>query len=161
MKAENYILINEAVKVNACLRIKDITADGKIRVTIHNAGNRSVKQNALLWLWHTFVAKSGKGSYDTKESMHRAVKLRWVIPVLIRDDPLFADLYSVWKQLYGSDVDRVNWFADNQVSTSTLSTHQMAEVLTDYQRFYLEHEIPLPDPDDLKLLYYKRDHIDV
>lgn len=159
MKAENFILINEAIKVNACLRIKDIVADGKIMVTIHNAGDRSVKQNSLLWLWHTFVASSGKGSYDTKEAVHRSVKLRWVTPILIRDDPLFADLYSIWKQLYGSDIDRMNWFADNQVSTSTLSTHQMAEVLTDYQRFYLEHEMPLPDPDDLKLLYYERDHV--
>jgi len=159
MKAENFMLVNESIKVNACLRIKDIVADGKTMVTIHNSGNRSVKQNSLLWLWHTFVANSGKGSYDTKEAVHRSVKKRWVIPILIRDDPNFADLYRIWKQLYGGNMDRMNWFVDNMVSTATLDTNQMAEVLTDYQRYYLEHEMPLPDPDDLKLLYYERDHV--
>jgi len=159
VKAENFILVNEAVKLNACLRIKNIVADGKIMVTIHNAGDRSVKQNSYLWVCHTFVANSGKGSHDTKEAVHRYVKKRWVIPILVRDDPIFAELYKIWKQLYGSDIDRINWFVDNQVSTSVISTHQMAEVLTDYTRYYAEHEMPLPDPDDLKLLYYERSHV--
>jgi len=159
MKAENFILINEAVKLNAALRIKDIVADGKIMVTIHNAGDRSVKQNALLWLWNTFISKSGAGSYDTKEAVHRSIKKRWVIPILLRDDPEFSELYAAWKNLHGCDVDKMNWFIDEVVSTTKLTTHQMAEMLTDYQRFYLEHEMPLPDPDDLKLLYYKRQHV--
>ena len=159
MKAEDFILINEAIKVNACLRIKDIVADGKIMVTIHNAGDRSVKQNSLLWLWHTFVANSGKGSYDTKKAVHRSVKKRWVIPILLRDDPAFSEVYRAWRTLHEFDVDRMNYFVDEFVSTTKLTTHQMAEVLTDYQRYYLEHEMPLPDPDDLKLLYYDRNHV--
>ena len=159
MKAENYILANDNVRNNAIMRIKEIVCDGKVRITIHNAGDRSIKQNALLWLWNTEVANSGKGSYDTKEAVHRSIKLRWVIPVLIRDDPQFAELYAAWKGLHGGDVDRMNWFADNQVSTTILSTHQMAEVLTDYQRQYAEHGIHLSDPEDLKNLYYERDHV--
>jgi len=155
MKQESYILANEAVKVNACLRIKDIEANGKTKVVICNVGGRTVRQNALLWLWHTEVANSGKGSYDSKEAVHRSVKQRWIIPILIRDDEFFGGLYSIWKQLYGADIDRMNWFCDNQVSSSTLSTHQMAEVLTDYQRFYAEHGILLTDSDDLKLLHYE------
>ena len=159
MKSEDYILVNEAVKVNACLRIKDIVADGKIKVTISNAGDRSIKQNSLLWLWHTEVAKSGKGSYDTKKAVHRSVKRRWVLPILLRDNIRVAELYAAWKGLHGSDVERMNWFIDEEVSTTRLTTHQMAEVLTDYQRFYAEHDVHLSNPDDLKLLYYQRDHV--
>ena len=151
MKAETYILVNEMVKINACTHIKSLIADGKLQVTISNTGDRSVKQNSLLWLWNTEVANSGKGSYDTKEAVHRSVKQRWVIPILIRDDEDFAELYKIWKKLYGSDVDRMNWFCDNQVSTATLSTHQMAEVLTDMQRYYTGHGIQLTYPD-LRLL---------
>lgn len=158
MKSENFILVSEAVKINACLRIKDIIADGKTKITISNAGGRSIKQNSLLWLWNTEVAKSGKGSYDEKEAVHRSVKQRWVIPILIRDDGLFADLYRIWAQLYKGNMDRMNWFVDNQVSSATLTTHQMAEVLTEYQRFYAGHGVELTNPDDLKLLYYERDH---
>jgi len=139
------------------MRLKELELNGKIQLTISSAGDRSVRQNSLLWMWHTEVANSGKGSYDTKEAVHRSVKQRWVIPILIRDDPVFAELYSIWKQLYGSDVDRMNWFCDNQVSTATLTKHQLAEVLTDMQRFYSEHGILLTDPDDLKLLHYKED----
>ena len=49
----------------------------------------------------------------------------------------------------------MNWFADNQISTAVLSSHQLAEVLTDYQRFYAGHGVILSDPDDLKLLQYE------
>lgn len=159
MKAENFILLNEFIRDNVIAQINKIELNGKIMVTIHNAGDRSVKQNSLLWLWHTAVANSGKGSYDTKEAVHRASKLRWIIPILIRDDPRFAELYAAYRGLYGSDVDRMNWFVDEEVSTTKLTTHQMAEFLTDYQRQYAEHGIYLPDPDDLKLLYYERNHV--
>ena len=156
MKSESYILINDNVRNNAIMRIKDLECKGKFKITISNAGDRSARQNSLLWLWHTFVANSGIGSYDEKEAVHRSVKSRWIIPILIRDDEFFAELYRTWKFIHGSDVDRMNWFVDNQVSSATLSTHQMAEVLTQYQRFYLTHGVPLPDPEDKKLLEWKK-----
>lgn len=136
-------------------RCRNLELDGRTTLVLSNTGDRSHKQNSLLWMWHTEVANSGKGSYDTKESVHRSVKQRWVIPILIRDDPVFAELYSIWMQLYKGNVDRTNWFVDNQVSSATLTSHQMAEVLTDYQRFYSGHGIILTDPDDLKLLHYE------
>lgn len=155
MKSERYTLVNEAVKVNCCTRIKDMVADGKVQVVISNASSKTARQNSLMWLWHTFVANSGMGSYDTKEAVHRAVKQRWVLPILIRDDEFFSDLYLLYKQLWHGDTERMNWFYDDQVSTLKLSSQQMAEVLTDYQRFYAGHGILLPDPDDLKLLAYE------
>lgn len=155
MKAESYILANDNIRNNAIMRIKELVCDGKLKLTISNAGDRSVRQNALLWLWHTFVANSGMGSYDTKLAVHLAAKKRWAIPIFRRDDENFAGLYSIWKQLYGSDIERMDWFADIQVSTTAFTTHQMAEYLTDYQRFYLEHGVMLPDPEDKKLLDFQ------
>ena len=154
MKAEPYHLINEHVLNMAIMRLREIPLDGKTKLVISNAGDRSVRQNALYWLWNTFVANSGMGSYDTKETVHLAAKMRWAIPILIRDDENFASLYSVWKQLYGSDTERMEWFADMQVSTAIFTTHQMAEYLTDYQRFYLDHGVSLPIPEDRKLLEF-------
>jgi len=157
MKSEPYHLINEHVLNMAIMRLREIPLDGKTKLVISNAGDRSVRQNALYWLWNTFVANSGMGSYDTKESVHRAAKMRWAIPILRRDDEFFASLYSIWRQLYGSDADRMNWFCDNQVSTAIFTTHQMAEYLTDYQRFYLGHGVSLPMPEDRKLLEFKNE----
>lgn len=155
MKSEPYHLINEHVLNMAIMRLREIPLDGKTKLVISNAGDRSVRQNALYWLWNTFVANSGMGSYDTKEAVHLASKMRWAIPILIRDDENFAALYAAWKQLYGSDPVRMEWFADMQVSTAIFTTHQMAEYLTDYQRFYLGHGISLPLPEDRKLLEFK------
>lgn len=155
MKAEPYHLINEHVRNVAIMRIKDLVCDGKLKLVISNAGDRSVRQNALYWLWNTFVADSGMGSYDTKEAVHLAAKKRWGIPILRRDDENFAALYSVWKKLYGNNEERMDWFADKQVSTAIFTTHQMAEYLTDYQRFYLDNGVSLPLPEDKKLLEFQ------
>jgi len=157
MKQESYILANEAVKVNACLRIKDIEADGKIKVTISNAGDKSARQRGLDWMWNTDIANSGMGGEfeDSKDNVHRVCKYKFAIPIFIRDDPFFAELYEIYIQLYKSDPDRMKWFIDLRVHTEEFSSTQMAEYLTDKQRYYLDRGFPLRDPDDLKLLHYE------
>ena len=157
MKSESYILTNEAVKANAALHIRNIPADGKIKVTISSSGDKSARQRGLQWRWNTDVSKSGKGGKheDTKEGVHLVSKYRWAIPILIRDDPFFADLHSTWIQLYGKDPDRMEWFVENQVHTEIFTVSQMAEFLTEYQRYYLDNGVELTNPDDLKLLMYE------
>ena len=157
MKSETYILANESVKVNACLRIKDIIADGKTKVTISDAGSKSGKQRALNWLWNSEVAESGLGGKheDTKNGVHMVAKYRWAVPIFQRDDPLFADLYGIWVDLYGKDPERMMWFIDSQVHTEKMTVSQAAEFLTEYQRYYSNLGIMLTDPDDLKLLQYE------
>lgn len=155
MKAETFHLINDNILNNAIMRLRELPADGKLKLVISNAGDRSVRQNALYWIWNTFVANSGMGSYDEKETVHLAAKKRWAIPILRRDDENFAALYAAWKNLYGNDEERMDWFADKQVSTAIFTTHQMAEYLTDYQRFYSGNGISLPLPEDKKLLEFQ------
>lgn len=162
MKAKTYVLINEAIKVNACLHIKDIVADGKTQVTIQNAGDKSSRQRGLQWLWNTDVALSGMGGEfeDTKENVHLVSKYRWAIPILCRDDTNFGDIYAGFIKEHGKDPERMRWFVDVMVHTEKFNTSQMAEFLTDYQRYYLERGFPLRDPEDQKLLYYKRHHVE-
>ncbi len=160
MKAEPYYLINEHVRNVAIMRIKELPCDGKLKVTIANSGEKSAKQRGLDWMWSTDIAESGMGGEfeDTKENVHRVCKYRWAIPIFIRDDPFFAELYATYIQLYKSDPDRMKWFVDFMVHTEEFNTSQMAEYLTEKQRFYLGNNFPLRDPQDLKLLYYERDH---
>jgi hypothetical protein len=154
MKSKRYIFSSELIRDNAILAINDIPLDGKTTVSIGDTGSKSSRQHGLWWLWCTDVANSGMGSYDTKEAVHLAAKQRWVIPILRRDDSFFCELYDIYKQLYGKDLDKMTWFAQHQVSTSVLSVSQMAEALTDFQRFYSGHGVPLSDPE-LKLLEMK------
>ena len=157
MKQESYRLINEAVKGNACLRIKDILADGKTEVVIRNSGNKSAEQRGLDWKWSTEIASSGIGGKfeDKKDNVHRVCKYKWAIPIFIRDDSFFAELYSIYVQRYKGDADRMKWFVDNQVSTEDFTCTQMAEYLTEKQRHYSGVGVALTNPDDLKLLMYE------
>ena len=157
MKAESYIIANEAVKVNTCLRIKDIVADGKTQITISDAAGKSARQRGLDWLWNTDIAKSGIGGEheDTKEGVHLVSKYRWAIPIMVRDNPFFSDLYDLFIDKYGKDPERMMFFVENQVHTEKFNVSQMAEYLTEKQRYYLGKGVSLTDPDDIKLLQYE------
>lgn len=156
MKAENFILHTEFIRENAIAFMNRIALDGKTKVTFSSAGNKSAKQRGLDWRWNTDVADSGMGGKfeDTKDNVHRVCKFKWAIPIFIRDDPFFAELYEIYTQLYNNDPERMKWFIDRRVHTEEFNVSQMAEYLTDKQRHYLGLGFPLTDPDDLKLLYY-------
>lgn len=157
MKAENYILISPAVRENAIKRIMELSCDGKTKITIASAGNKSARQRGLQWMWYTEVAKAGIGGRheDTKDGVHSIAKWRWALPILLRDDDFFAELYLMFVNKYGNDPDRLQWFTSTQVSTESLNTSQMAEFLTEFQRHYGEH-VNLTYPQDRGLLDYAK-----
>jgi len=157
MKAETYHLINNNIRNNAIMRIRELPADGKLKLIISDASSKSGKQRSLNWMWNDEVAKSGKGGRheDTKQGVHMVAKYRWAVPILQRDDPNFADLYGIWLQLYGKDPDRMLWFINEQVHTEKMTVPQVAEFLTDFQRHYSAQGIELTIPEDRKLLEYQ------
>jgi hypothetical protein len=159
MKAETYHLINDNILNNAIMRMKELECNGKFKLVISNAGDKSARQRGLDWMWSTDIAKSGMGGEfeDTKENVHRVCKYRWAIPILIRDDPFFAELYALYIQLYKNNPDKMLWFVDSRVHTEELNVSQMSEYLTEKQRYYLDNGFPLRDPQDKKLLEFFRE----
>lgn len=154
MRAEDYILANDNARNNAIMRIREMPCDGKTKITISNSGNKSSLQRGLNWRWNTDVANSGMGGSheDTKEGVHIVSKYRWAIPILVRDDEFFADLYKSYFNKHGKDPERMMWFVDTQVHTEKMSVSQVAEYLTDFERYYLSKGVPLTNPDDRGLL---------
>lgn len=157
MKAEQYNLINEGVKLNLIAHIRDLPADGKRKVVISDAGSKSARQRGLQWRWYTDVAQAGIGGAheDTKEGVHLVSKYRWALPILIRDDEFFAQLWSAWSTNHQGDEDALRWFVDTQIHTEKFTTSQMAEYLTEFQRHYGQL-VNLTDPDDRGLLEFER-----
>lgn len=153
MKSEQFFLTASHVKANLINRLVDIKCDGKIKVVISDAGSKSVRQRGLQWLWYTEVAAAGVGGRleSTKDGVHLYSKWRWAIPILIRDDEFFGEIFAAWKQKWGSDPERMEWFVDNQVHTESMSTSQVAELLTEFERHY-RPMVNLTNPDDLRLL---------
>jgi len=154
MKADRYVLINESVR-NLCIaQISALPVDGKTQVVISAAAGKSAKQRGLQFLWYTNVAKSGFGGRheESVEACHIASKYRWAIPIFVRDDERFGEIYAEWVRMYGEDSERMFWFADKMVHTEKFTVSQMAEFLTNFQEYYLNHGFPLVNPDDLGLL---------
>ncbi|MCK4621280.1 MAG: hypothetical protein KAT62_03595 [Desulfuromonadales bacterium] len=153
MKAEQFFLTAPHVKANLINRLVDIECDGKIKVVLSDAGSKSVRQRGLQWRWYTEVAKSGVGGKheSTKDGVHLLSKWKWGIPILLRDDEFFSELFAMYKDKWSDNPERMEWFVESRVHTEAFSTSQMAEFLTDFQRHYAPM-VDLTDPDDLKLM---------
>jgi len=106
------------------------------------------KQRNLDWQWNTDIANAGIGGKheDTKDGVHLVCKYRFAVPILLRDDEFFASLYEGWLKNHKGDEEAILWFISHHVSTEALTVSQMAEYLTDKQRFYSSKGVNLTDP---------------
>ena len=152
MKSEPFYLTADHVKANLINRLVGIECDGSIKVVISDSGSKSAKQRGLNWRWNSEVAAAGIGGRheSTKDGVHLVAKYRWALPILIRDDDFFADLYQSWVERHGHDEEKMRWFVDSQVHTERMSTSQVAEFLTEFQRHY-GPLVNLTDPDSMGL----------
>jgi len=157
MKAEPYYLINDRVRDNVLHRVRNLPADGKLKIVISNAGDKSAKQRGLQWRWYTEIANAGIGGKheDTKNGVHLVSKWKWGVPILIRDDEFFAALFGAWRDSHGLDEEAMLWFVDNHVHTEAFNVSQMAEFLTEVQRYYAPM-VNLTDPSMYGLIDIKQ-----
>ena len=155
MKAKTFSLASLESLREAKAYLNEIIPNGKIKVTFSDAGTKSSKQRGLEWQWYTEVAEAGIGGEheDSKEGVHLVSKWRFAVRILQRDDSNFADLYDGWCKRYeGVEPKKIMWFIDQQVKTEKFNTAQMAEYLTEFQRYYLRKGVNLTDPDFRGLL---------
>jgi len=151
MKPEKYILRTEADRNEVLKRLLELPCDSKTNVTLSDAGSKSSRQRGLQFMWYGEVAKSGIGGKheDTKEGVHLVCKFRWALPILRRDDPFFNDLYEGFLRNHPDNPEAVEWFIDTQVQTEKMTVSQNAEMLTEFQRYYIDKGVNLTDPEDL------------
>lgn len=152
MKAEQYNLVSDAIKASVVNRLMELPSDGKVKVVISDAGDKSARQRGLQWKWYTEVASAGIGGKheSSKDGVHLVSKWKWALPIFVRDDAFFAEIYSSWAQKYSGNEERMLWFVDTQVHTEKMSSAQMAEFLAEFERHYRPH-VNLTNPDDLGL----------
>ena len=154
MKAQSFFLIDVIRKQNAINAIQGLILDGKTKVTISDVGAKKPRQRGLQWIWYGDAANSGIGGEheDTTNGVDLVSKYRWAIPILERDDELFSEIYCHFVKHYGADKVKMMQFVKDWVHTEKFSSSQMAEYLTNFQRYYVEKGVNLTDPQDKKLL---------
>ena len=154
MKQETFYLTNDGVLDNVLARIRRIPLDGKVKVVLSSVSGKRARQRGLQWMWYEDVAMSGIGGehWDTKDGVHLISKYRFAVPILCRDDDMFAWLYGEWCKKHGTDKQAMLWFVDEHVTTEKFTSNQMAEYLTNFHDYFTSHGVQLRNPEDHKLL---------
>ncbi len=156
MKAKTFSLASLNSIKAAKAYLDGVIPNGKIKVVFSDAGTKSAKQRGLQWRGYEDKARSGIGGRfsDTKENCHLEAKYRFAVPIFLRDDSDFVDLYLVYCNKYEGDQKKMLYFVDQHVSTEKFSTRQMAEFLTDFRNDCLRQGITLREPEFRGLLDY-------
>ena len=160
MKQDPTIITTELDKTNVVMKIRLLPANGKHEVVIRDVGNKTARQRGLQWRWFKDVANAGLGGRheDTDVGVSLIFKYRFVLPVLERDDPNFSEIWTIWKENHLGqthnigDQDKILWFVDNVIHTESLTPGQMAEALTNFERYYLSKGVNLTIPPDKESL---------
>jgi len=148
MKAESYFIGSNNARRSVLQRISGLDiAETHWKVTISDSMSKSVRCRGLQWTWYTDVANSGMGSYDTKEQVHIAAKLRWAVPILERDNEVFVYVWTEVKKLLGDDPEVNRFIVDRNVSTEGKG-FAIGEYLTDFRRYYEGNGVNLTQPED-------------
>lgn len=158
MKAKTFFLTSLDAMRSANDYLLQVILDGKVRVTFSDAGDKSVKQNNLWWMWCTDVSKSGIGGEheDYEAGVHLMGKYLFVHPILQKDSKKnkdYADLYALYFDKYQFDKKKMEYFFEHHVSTTQLDKSQMAEALTSFKNYYgIKHGVNLREPEFRGLL---------
>ena len=101
---------------------------------------RTLSQNRLMWKWY---AEIGKFMGHTQTEIHAMMKLKFGVPILIRDSEKFA---TTWETLgamsYGMKLDLI----EHIDVTSTFKKSQANEYMDAVQQFGSEAGVVLTDP---------------
>ena len=150
MKKRTFVIRSEDIiaRVNTFL-----TAQPKsplIEVVVRNyKKDRSLMQNALLWLWQTVISEELGWS---KEEVHYDMKKRLLVPIYERDDLGYAGMIQAVRRVYaGGSRDDANAMFKQIVkltSTTDANVKQFTEYLNDIERDMMSKGISLPHPED-------------
>lgn len=152
MQNQTRILLNTAQNRERAKAIIDLAADAEVATLATfqpYKRNRSLDQNALYWKWITII---GVDLGATKEELHEDYKLRFLVPILTRDNPQYAEMVdavrAVRKAGMGQQADMLRREIVKLTSTTELTTAQMAEYMDDVNQHAASLGIILPQPED-------------
>ncbi len=158
MKAKSYILLNDHIVNNLILDIRSRQLDGKTKVNISAAANKSARQRGLQHIWYEDVVKSGVGGID--EESHKSVSIKakrdFAMHIIFMNPEKYEDFLYLYNELSRSNGwDRagfISYFYDKHLHTEWFDTQEMAKFLTYFQVHYSDLGVNLSDPIDHKLL---------
>jgi len=149
MKPETYWLGSQSTRAKIIERIVSLDINGGVKITISDTMGKSAKQRGLQWRWYTDVSLAGIGGKheDTKNGVHVVSKWRFARRIIQRDDPEQWEFIQTLIDAYEGNQDAMLYIADHYISTEKFNMAQMAEYLTDFERYYRDKGVNLTIPD--------------
>lgn len=141
---QKLIINSEQVRSRAVHIIQGLPLDVVHQVCIKPyKRDRSAEQNALMWKWLTII---GAELGNTKDEQHDIYKLMFLVPIFIRDNQDYAEMWRTVSAL-GSYEAMLKREILKLTSTTQANVKQMSEYLDDIQRNAAELGIRLPAPE--------------
>ena len=146
MSSVTFWLGSEAMRARALEAVKAETINGSKKVVISDTRSKSTQARGIQWLWYTEVSRSGIGSRDTKEEVHRDAKYLFARPILMRDDETFCEIWPEIEKACAGDPDKLAYAVDNFISTEG-EGFAIGEFLTDFEHYWRGKGVNLTNPD--------------
>ena len=144
-QTETFYLVNDDIKQNVIDFVQAVDTLSKLKVVISPVKNKTVSQRGLQWQWYKDLSKSGIGESDDEIDIHLRSKYRWALPIYLRDDEVFAEIWPVLKEKYYDDEETMRYMVDHFISTEK-EGFAMSEYLNNFHRYWTEKGVELTDP---------------
>ena len=141
---DSWRITDNGVRDNAIEALLGVDLDGHTTMVLRDSDTRSNRQLALLWRLFRFIAKSGKGDSDTAEDVNVSCKWRFLRPMLVSSDTMYAEVLQSIERDYASDPKMMKFITAKLFHFGDLSVSQMSECLNQIIDYYGSHGIYLP-----------------
>lgn len=158
MKKVEYLLLG-GDDCNRKIVVKDLLADVMFlsfekgyNVTIEeDEGYNRVAKNGLNKLWCQEIATSGKGRSQHADSINNDCKYMFALPIKLRDDVYFSDLWVAYKKEYSGAEDwskRAYYFISECIRVGDMNDSQFSEYLSLMRKHWEGKGVELTKPKD-------------
>lgn len=136
--------------ISALKYIEEMPKDQAMLVTIRDyEACKTILQHSTYWKWITIIAKYFG---DTKEEKHVFYKEKFLVPIFIRDDLEWAEMWETirkcWRLGMKDDANILRKQVVRLASITQTTKKQMSEYLHEIDMDAAEHKIYLPRRDD-------------
>jgi len=109
--------------------------------------SRTRDQDGLYFTWCGII---GAELGYSKDEAHEEMKRLFLVPILVRDDAEYAEMWRDVEQVWDDcRKDRLRRWVARETSITRLKVKQMAELMTEVNRFAIGMAIYLPHPEDV------------
>jgi hypothetical protein len=124
---QKFTIRNDANKKTVLLALQSLEEPHDVYITPHKR-DRTAEQNAAMWLIETYI---GQHVGMTKDEMHDVHKKAFLVPIFVRDDPAYAEMWAAVQNAPDGAKRALEREVVKLTSTTRCSTKQLSEFIDD------------------------------